>query len=420
MLQSKLFTKTRREAPKGEEAVNARLLIQAGFVHKEMSGVYALLTLGLRVIKKIENIVRQEMETVGGQEIEMTALQSKEVWESAGRWNDEEVDSWFKTELRSGNQAGLAFTHEEPLSFLMKDHIRSAKDLPIFVYQFQTKFRNEERAKSGLIRGREFLMKDLYSFCENEEDHKEFYEKMKQAYSNIFKRCGLGDRTYLTFASGGSFSEFSHEFQTLTDVGEDTIYVDENQKIAVNKEIYTPEVLDSLELSKDSLVEKKAVEVGNIFTLGTRFSEAADLAFKDGGGNKLHPFMGSYGIGLQRIMGTVAEILSDDKGLVWPKTISPFEVHLILVGDNGEVKEEAEEIYKSLTDQEIEVLFDDRELRAGEKFNDADLIGIPKRVVVSEKTLESGELEITDRQDGSVSMMPIQEALSGGIRKLVS
>jgi len=273
MRQSHLFTKTRKEAPKDETAKNAKLLIRGGFIHKEMAGVYSYLPLGLRVMNKIVNIIREEMNAIGGQELYLTALQDKNIWEKTNRWSDEVVDNWFKTKLKSGSDVGLGFTHEEPLTALMKEYIQSYKDLPRYAYQFQTKFRNEERAKSGIMRTREFLMKDLYSFSKDAKEHEEFYEKAKKAYVKIFDRLGLGDKTYVTFASGGSFSKYSHEFQTLTETGEDTIYVDEKNKLAVNKEVYTDEVLKDLGLNKKDIIEKKASEIGNIFSLGTRFSQ---------------------------------------------------------------------------------------------------------------------------------------------------
>lgn len=399
MRQSELFTKTKREAPKDEVSKNAKLLIRGGFVHKEMAGVYAFLPLGLRVFKKIEQIIREEMNAIGSQEVVLTALQEKELWEKTNRWSDDVVDNWFKTKLKNDTELGLGFTHEEPLTRLMKDHIASYRDLPRYVYQFQTKFRNESRAKSGIMRMREFVMKDLYSFSKNEEEHNEFYEKTKEAYKKIYERVGLGDITYVTFASGGVFSKYSHEFQTLTDAGEDTIYVSEEKKIAVNKEVYNDEVLDNLGLNKNELVEKKAVEVGNIFTLGTRFSEALDLAYLNEKGEREFVFMGSYGIGPGRLMGTIVEALSDDNGIIWPESVAPYRVHLLTLGDNKEVREASEKLYTDLIEGGIEVIFDDREATNGEKFADADLLGMPWRIVVSERSIQAGGAEIKKRTE---------------------
>lgn len=408
MRQSKLFTKTRKEAPADETSKNAELLIRAGFVHKEMAGVYDYLPLGLRVMNKISNIVRDEMNRIGGVEIKMTVLQDRELWEKSGRWDDEVLDVWFKTDLKSGGEVGLGTTHEEAFTAMLKNHINSYKDLPIYPYQIQAKFRNELRAKSGIMRGREFLMKDMYSFSKNLEEHNEFYEKTKKAYKNIYDRVGLGHLTYLTFASGGSFSKYSHEFQTVTSVGEDVIYLDEEKGLAVNKEVLNDEVLGELGLDRAKLVEHKAVEVGNIFTLGTRFSEPLELNFTDDAGKPNQVFMGSYGIGIGRIMGTVVEVLSDDKGIIWPKEIAPFAVHLIAAGNDENVLSTGEEIYTNLTNAGIEVLFDDRETSAGEKFNDSDLIGIPLRVVVGKRSLEAGEVEIKERRDEKTKMVKIE------------
>lgn len=407
MRQTHLFTKTRKNAPKDEVAKNAQLLIRGGFIHKEMAGVYSLLPLGLRVVERINAVIRDEMNTIGGQELLMTALQKKELWEKTNRWSDDVVDNWFKTTLKTGGEVGLGFTHEEPLTEIMGSHIQSYQDLPKLAYQIQWKFRNEERAKSGIMRGREFLMKDLYSFSSSEEEHATLYEKVADAYVKIFSRLGIGDRTFKTFASGGVFSKYSHEFQCLADVGEDTIFVSERARIAVNKEVMVPEVLRDLDLSEGELVEKKAVEVGNIFSLGTRFSEALGLSFKDASGTERPVVMGSYGIGPTRLMGVLAEVLSDEKGLVWPEEVAPFSVHLVAItGGNDDVCKEAERIYELLRDHGIEVLFDDRDIRAGEKFADADLLGIPTRVVVSEKTVSAGGIERVDRVTGTATLIP--------------
>lgn len=410
MRQSHLFTKTRREAPKDETAKNAELLIRAGYIHKEMSGVYSYLPLGLRVFNNIVNIIREEMNAVGGQEVTLTALQDPEVWEQTNRWDDSVIDIWFKTLLKSGSELGLANTHEEPMTHMLREHISSYKDLPKYVYQFQTKFRNELRAKSGIMRTREFVMKDLYSFSRSEEEFKEFYEKCAQAYTQIFNRVGIGSSTYRTFASGGAFSKYSEEFQTVSDVGEDTIYINKEKGIAVNKEVYNEEVLTDLGLKKGDLEEARAIEVGNIFTLGTRFSEPLGLTYKDEAGEEKPVVMGSYGIGPGRLMGVVVETLSDEKGIVWPKEIAPFALHLVSVGNDDErVSASADELYEKLTKAGVEVLYDDRALRPGEKFADADLIGIPTRLVISQKTLEAGKVEVIDRKTGTATLVDESE-----------
>jgi len=406
MRQSQLFTKTRREAPADEEAKNAQLLVRAGFVHKELSGVYSYLPLGLRVLNNIIQIIREEMNAIGGQEIAMSALQDKELWSRTDRWDDEKVDNWFKTSFKSGGEVGLGITHEEPLTRIMTAHISSYRDLPRYAYQFQNKFRNELRAKSGIMRGKEFLMKDLYSFSKDDVEHDVFFAKAREAYKNVFNRAGVGDRTYVTFASGGIFSEFSEEFQTVSDAGEDTIYIDEAKGIAINKEVYNDEVIAKLGLSKDTLVEKKAIEAGNIFNLGTRFSDALGLTYADEAGARRPVVMGSYGIGPTRLMGIIVETLSDAKGIVWPESVAPFRVHLVsLVPNDGAVVAFADKLYEDLATLGIEALYDDRDARAGEKLADADLIGIPTRIIIGKDTIASGKLEVMNRATGEMRLV---------------
>ena len=410
MRQTKLFTKTKKEAPSDEVSKNAELLIRGGFIHKEMAGVYSYLPLGLRVLKKIENIIREEMNKVGGQEVFMSALQNPEIWLKTNRWTS---PVWFSTKLASGTDLGLAFTHEEPITQMLKEQISSYRDLPFSIYQFQTKFRNEVRAKSGIMRTREFIMKDLYSFDIDEKTHLEFYEKAQEAYKKIFERIGIGHLTYLTFASGGTFAKYSHEFQTITSTGEDTIYIDEEKNIALNKEVYNDETINSLGLNKDKLVEKRAVEVGNIFTLGTRFSDALDFKYKTEEGDSKSVFMGSYGIGPGRVMGTVVEVLSDDKGVVWPQSIAPFTLHLLSLGEGEKVLKEVNKIYNVLLKKNIEVLFDDRcGVSPGEKFADADLLGIPFRAVVSERSTKEGGIELKKRIEEKGQIISLDELIN--------
>lgn len=410
MRQSHLFTKTRHEAPSDEVSKNASLLIRAGFIYKEMAGVYAFLPLGLKVMNRIEQIVREEMNKVGGQEIKLTALQSKELWQKTDRWSDEVVDNWFKTKLKNDTEVGLAFTHEEPLTQLAKDYVQSYKDLPFLAYQFQTKFRNESRAKSGILRGREFLMKDLYTFARSNEEHEALYESLKHAYLEVFRRVGIADQTFVTFASGGVFSKYSHEFQTETDAGEDVVFYSKEKNIALNKEVYTDEVIVSLGLSKEELVEKKTVEVGNIFSLGTRFSDALDLQFKDETGEVKSVVMGCYGIGIGRLMGTIVEVLGNESSMVWPKEVSPFRVHIIdLSGGDETIKAEVEALYKKFGNENA--LLDDRDARAGEKFADSDLIGVSVRVIGSKKSFEKGGFEVIDRTTGEIHYLTAEEVL---------
>ena len=410
MRMSQLFTKTSKTAPADEVAKNAQLLIRAGFVYKEMAGVYAYLPLGKRVLDNIIQIIREEMNAIGGNEVSMTALQSRETWELSGRWDDEVMDVWFKTRLANGTELGLAPTHEEPLTKLMKNFISSYKDLPVYPYQFQIKFRNELRSKSGLMRGREFWMKDLYSFSRTQEEHDAFYEIVTEAYHKVYDRLGIGDITYKTFASGGSFSRFSHEFQTLSPVGEDIIYVHKEKRIAINEEVYTDEVLADLGVTREELTEEKAVEVGNIFTLGTKYSDALDLTFTDVDGESKKVIMGSYGIGPSRLMGLLAEHFADDKGLVWPESVAPYKVHLVSLGESG--SRQADELYDELNEQQIEVFYDDRNERPGVKFADAELMGMPWRVTVSDRLVEARQVELTNRTSGETKLLTVQELLA--------
>ncbi|MEP7204792.1 MAG: aminoacyl--tRNA ligase-related protein [Candidatus Saccharibacteria bacterium] len=404
MRLTKLFTKTSKTAPADEVAKNAQLLTRAGFVHKEMAGVYSYLPLGKMVLDKIIAIIREEMNAVGGSEISLTALQQKDPWEISGRWSDEVMDVWFKTRLASGKELGLAPTHEEPLTQLMKAYIQSYKDLPVYPYQFQIKFRNELRSKSGLMRGREFWMKDLYSFSRTQAEHDAFYETMTGAYLRVYDRLGLGQSTYKTFASGGSFAPYSHEFQTLSPVGEDTIYVHEGKRIAINQEVYNDEVLADLGIARDELVETTAVEVGNIFSLGTRFSQPFGLTFTDEEGNVKPVIMGSYGMGPSRLMGLIAEHFADDKGLVWPENVAPAKVYLVRIGGQAAI-DHADELYDELAEKNIETLYDDRDVRPGQKFADSELLGIPYRVTVSDRLLADNQYEFTDRKTGETVIL---------------
>ena len=402
MRQSHLATKTRKEAPADEVANNAKLLIRAGFIDKLGAGVYTYLPLGLRVLKNIENVIRRAMNAAGGQEILMPSLQPKENWEKTGRWNT--MDDLYKVKDSSGRENALGPTHEEVVVPLATQLVSSYKDLPLYLYQIQNKFRMELRAKSGLLRGREFMMKDLYSFHATEEDLEAYYEKMKGVYHNIFEAVGLGGMTRLTFASGGSFSKYSHEFQTVTPAGEDTIYLCESCRVAVNKEIIAEQNVCP-ECGNKELKEERSIEVGNIFNLKTKFSDAFGLTYKDNAGAEQKVLMGCYGIGLGRVMGAVAEVLSDERGLLWPQSIAPFSVHLLSLGKDAE----AEVLYEALRAKGIEVLYDDRDVSAGEKFADSDLIGIPLRMVVSKKSLEAGGIEVKRRLEKEAEILTKEE-----------
>lgn len=409
MRRSQLFVKTRHQVPADETSKSAQLLIRAGFIHKEAAGVYALLPFGLAVVEKIKKIVREEMDGLGSNEIIMTSLQRQELWKKTDRWDEKKVDIWFKSKLQSGAEVGLAWSHEEPISDMMREFIASYRDLPASVYQFQTKLRNELRVKTGVMRCREFVMKDMYSYNRSDKEHQQFYHAATAAYHHVFERLGIGDITYLTFASGGAFTQFSHEFQTLCAAGEDTAYLDKAKKIAVNEDVMSDDVLKQLGLQKDGLKKVTAAEVGNIFSFGTGKSEQLGLYFTDKDGSKRPVVLGSYGIGITRLLGVLSEIFADEKGLVWPKNVAPFDVYLARLSDDKTVVEAADKAYGVLTQTGVGVLYDDRSARPGEIFADADLIGLPWRVVVSEKTLDKGVYELKPRQSEEVRLVKIDQ-----------
>lgn len=412
MRQSKLFTKTRKEAPKDEVAKNAELLIRAGFIDKQMAGVYALMPFGLRVVNHIARIIREELDSIGGEEVLLPALHPLENYQKTGR---DTLDILFRTELAGGGELVLGQSHEEVVVPLVQHFIHSYRDLPLSVYQIQTKFRNELRAKSGILRGREFLMQDLYSFHADGEDFDAFYVRAAEAYRRIFERTGIGDATYYTYASGGSFSKYSHEFQMLTEAGEDTIYICPECEIAINDEI-----IDDLKkcpqcgMLKDALEVKRSIEVGNIFPLSTKFSDAFGLTYKDEAGQAKPVIMGCYGIGLGRLMGAITEVHGDEtKGsMLWPDGVSPFSLHLILLPGDEAARVQADCLYEKLKGQGVEVLYDDRDLRPGQKFADADLIGIPNRAIISARTAIESKVEHIDRRTGETQMIVEDELLT--------
>jgi len=397
MRYSQLFGKTSKTISADADSINAKLLTQGGFIQKEISGVYNYLPLGLRVLTKIQNIVREEMDKIGGQEILMPAMTQEESWVTTNR---NKMEVLFHLKGQGDTDLVLNPTHEEVVTPLAQKYTFSYRDLPFAVYQIQNKFRNEARAKSGLMRGREFNMKDLYSFHTDEEDLNRYYEIVKKAYFEIYKRIGLGDITVLAFASGGAFSQFSHEFQTINPNGEDTIYLCKKCNVAINKEIIDTQKTCP-ECGSDKLEAVKATEVGNIFKLRTKFSQAFNFSYSDKDGQEKIVEMGCYGFGPSRVMGTIAEIFNDEKGLIWPESVAPYQIHLIgldLFDEN--IKKQAEDLYQKLLDKNIEVLFDDRiDVTAGAKFADADLIGIPTRLVISKRSLEKGGIERKKRNE---------------------
>jgi prolyl-tRNA synthetase len=413
MKQSALFTKTSKEVAKDEQSLNSQLLIKAGFIDKIMAGVYEFLPLGYRVLKKIEQIIREEMDAIGGQEIFMSALSPKENWQTTNRLDT--MDVLFEArgandESRRVNDGSyvLNSTHEEIITPLVKKFALSYKDLPFAAYQIQTKFRNEPRPKSGLLRGREFIMKDLYSFHVSEEDMRVYYERVKEAYFRIFKRLGIGETTYITLASGGDFTkDFSHEFQTECPTGEDEIHVCDKCKIALNKEVLDRQSTCP-ECDNKDLRITKASEVGNIFPLNTKFSEAFDYYFTNEKGEKEIVYMASYGIGPSRLMGVIVEKFADDKGMSWSKAIAPYSVHLLSLGENTE----ADKIYEKLSTEGIEVLYDNRDVSPGIKLADSDLIGCPNRIVISSKTIKNNNIEFKKRSQAEPQFLSLEEVLA--------
>ena len=403
MKVTELFTKTSKQAPSEEISVNAKLLSRAGYIDKVAAGIYTFLPLGQRVLDKITKIVREEMDAAGGQEISMPVLHPKENWQKTGRW--ESLDVLFKVKGKSGEFA-MGATHEEIVAPLAKKYIASYADLPKALYQIQTKFRDEPRAKSGILRGREFLMKDLYSFHKDEADLEKYYEEMKKVYGRVFGRLGLD--AILTEASGGTFSKYSHEFQVLCETGEDTIYYCKKCRFARNKEVI--EDLTNCPNDDEPLTAATAAEVGNIFKLATKYSEPFDLSYTDRDGSKKLVVMGCYGIGISRLMGTIVEVYHDEAGIIWPKQVSPFDIHLVHVEDTG-TEPWAVAAYGHLTKAGIQVLWDDRgDVSAGEKFADADLIGIPVRLVVSKKVGE-GKVEWKERDKKEIEVIDLEEAV---------
>ena len=423
MRMSQLFTKTSKQVPADETAKNAQLLIQAGYVYKVMAGVYAYTPLGLRVVENIKQVVRQEMDAVGGQELIMSSLQRRETWETTTRWDDDVVDVWFKSKLKDGTEVGFGWSHEEAILEMMQRFISSYKDLPVNVYQFQTKLRNELRAKSGIMRGREFVMKDMYSLSADADQHEAFYQATMEAYKRVYDRLGIGNDTYVTFASGGAFTQFSHEFQTVCDAGEDIIYIHRAKNIAVNEEVMDDANLAKLGIARHELEKVKSAEVGNIFNFGTDKSEQMDVKFTDENGAQIPVHLGSYGIGITRVMGVIVEKFADDRGLVWPESITPAKVYLARInpkansnsetdGNTSDVTDTADKLYRELTDKKVAVLYDDRDVRPGQKFADADLLGIPYRIVISDKTIAAGTFEWKARTSSTAEYITRQELLT--------
>ncbi len=407
MLQSKLFPKTRKEAPKEAESVNHKLLVRAGFIDQLMAGSWTLLPLGWRVVTKIEQIVREEMNKIGGEELLMPLLHPKEIWNETGRW-DKAGEIMYKLTDERGKEYALSFTHEEIVMDLLRKNITSYKDLPVSIYHFSTKFRNEARPRSGILRGREFLMKDLYSAHTSEKDLMNYYGKVKDAYCRAFTRMGFNFK--ITEASGGVFTDNNtHEFQVLAEGGEDTIYYCDKCDWGENKEIFSGKAQEACpKCKKGKIIEAKSIEVGNIFPLGTWFAERMRVYYIDAEGRKKPVWFGSYGIGITRCLGAWVEVSHDEKGIIWNKSLSPFDVHLIELPTTS-YQLPATKVYDELAKLGIDVLWDDRNVAAGEKFADADLIGIPVRLVVSDKTRD--KIEWKKRESDKTSLLSLDEVV---------
>ncbi len=416
MRYSRLFTKTTKQAPHDADSINAKYLVQAGFVDPLMAGVYTYLPLGLRVLQKIQNIIREEMQAIGGQEILMPALLPADPWKKSGRWEDPGPEVMFQFTGAGDREMGLGWTHEEIVTPLMQRFIHSYKDLPVAVYQIQDKFRNEPRAKSGILRGREFNMKDLYSFHRTPEDLEAYYAVAMEAYKRVFARCGI--QAIATEASGGAFSKVSHEFQMPTEAGEDIIFVNGAGDYAWNREI-VPDLKDGDPAPDGSgpVRMMKAIEVGNIFKLATRFSDPFELKFTDEDGSQKPVFMGCYGIGPSRLAGAIVEASHDERGIIWPASVAPFQAHLVSLKSKDasvqdRITQAAQDLYDELQARRVEILWDDRaDVSAGEKFADADLIGVPLRLVVSEKMLKENSVEWKERTNGEVKMVKMEEVV---------
>ena len=406
MRQTRLFGKTRKDISKDEKSINAQLLTKAGFIEKQMAGAYNYLPLGLKVFRKIENIIREEINKIGGQEMIMPSLQAKELWERTGRWQ-EMKSIMYQFKDQNGSDIGLGATHEEVITDIVKKHLTSYKDLPIYLYQIQNKFRDEKRAKSGLLRGREFIMKDLYSFNKDEESMDKYYQKTRQAYLKIFKRLGLN--AFSVEASGGDMSkEYSHEFMVKTEVGEDITVLCNKCQWAQNKEIAKVKDGYNCPRCNNKVQEYKTVEAGNIFKLGTTYSKALNLKYRDKDDQERLVIMGSYGIGLGRVMGTIVEVSHDKEGIIWTKESTPYHIHLLNLVKND--KKKADKIYLKLKKLSFDVLYDERDISYGKKLKDADLIGIPWQIIVNNQR----KVELKERKNQEKSIL----SLTSGIKKI--
>ena len=409
MRQSQIFAKTKKETPKGAETISHQYLVRGDFVDQTAAGVYSFLPLGWQVYQKIERIIREEMNNLGGQEVSMPALIPQNLWQETGRWND--IDPpLFVVEDRHQKKYGLGPTHEEVITDLVRRRVKSYQDLPLYLYQIQTKFRNEMRATGGLLRVREFVMKDLYSFNASEEETLEFYEKVKKAYLKIFSRCGL--KVAVAEADSGTIGgSLSHEFSLLAETGEDKILV--CSKCSYGANINKVGKIRKCPQCGGQMEKSNGIEAGHTFYLGTKYSQAMGANFTDKDGQKKSIVMGCYGIGLGRLMAAIVEASHDKKGIIWPDSVAPFQIHLIeLSANNKELTKAAQKLYQDLTKVGLEVLYDDRDKSAGEKLVESDLIGIPMRLVISEKTIAKKAVEVKRRESETIKLVEIGKLVS--------
>ncbi len=404
MKYSQLFGKSLRKVPKGTEAVSHKLLVKGGFIDQLAAGIYSFLPLGWRVHSKIEKIIREEMDAIGGQEVFLPALQPKELWEKSDRWAHMDPPLW-QTQDRHGKEYALGPTHEEVMTDLAARFIKSYKDLPLYLYQIQNKFRNEMRSTGGLLRTREFMMKDLYSFDRTEKEMDKYYEKVFQTYLKIFQRCGFKAMP-VEAESGAIGGEICHEFMMACPTGEDKILVCE--KCGWASSVNLDKMKKTCPQCQGKLKEVRGIENGHIFKLGTLYSEKMGALYTDKNGRKKPIWMGCYGIGLGRLMATIVEASHDQKGIIWPESVAPFQIHLVSVDPSSQ--ELTDKVYSELQKTGVEVLYDDREeVTAGVKFADADLIGIPVRLVVSEKTKD--KIEWKKRKEEKTQLLTLEQVI---------
>jgi prolyl-tRNA synthetase len=411
MLWSKFFIPTIKETPIGTEAVSHQLSLRAGIVHMLSAGVYCYLPLGLRVLKRVEDIIRQEMNNAGAHELFLSCLQPIELWQKTGRDKTlAEVMIRFKD--KKGKEMCLGPTHEEVITEVTRSYVQSYRQLPVTLYQIQTKFRDELRTRFGIVRACEFIMKDAYSFDRDKEGLKKSYKLMYDAYNNIFKRCGLN--TVIVEADSGAMGgDLSHEFLIMAPIGEDFVAQCSSCGFAQGAKEDFQEGAKCPQCSQATMQKKVAIELGHIFQLGTKYTDALEGLYLDEDGKRKPMVMGCYGIGVSRMIAAIIEANSDANGIIWPKEVAPFDVEILpLQGNDPESMKLARDYYDELRKEGFEVLLDDRDESAGRKFNDADLIGIPWKIIIGKRKLAEGAVELKSRKTGEVKVVPKDQVVS--------